>query len=320
MVKCYAVRAEIKDALNWQGIRASVFRNAEKYVAYYSVDQSRSIYYNGPDLQIEVLFETASEGYQFSTFLSQWHLDNPFAAAGLHISVVENLTEICIDRNNLRLVRFSHYAASDSGSPIQSLKEFPGDDSVLSGSGSDLNLSQASSNDPDSRYQSIEKPENFQMFGHFKCHIKPKSEFPHLHNTNNILFMSWMVHQMFDGTHTFNSAIPHMAIRPITEKDFEPLAAEQNPLIERYKVELELEFLNEMAASQICPLLKDDCKRTSPTSFRTSVYVKDPSFHVQCLKWKYEHTKKLWKKPAAESYSDISQDYLLSEQSHSLIC
>ena len=57
LVKCYLMKAEIKDAKRRKGICASIFKNAQQFMAYYyHYDESQTICYNDEDLEVKLLF------------------------------------------------------------------------------------------------------------------------------------------------------------------------------------------------------------------------------------------------------------------------
>ena len=79
MLITYEVRATYLRAKNLKGIRASVFQQAELHQAAYSLDRSKSIWYDegSNNLEINLLFESKSSAIIFREFLVQWYLNNP---------------------------------------------------------------------------------------------------------------------------------------------------------------------------------------------------------------------------------------------------
>ena len=68
---CFQVEAKIIGAKRMKGIRAAVYRNAEEHLACYSLNHSRSIWYDegSEDLQITLLFENEDNAQHFTPFL-----------------------------------------------------------------------------------------------------------------------------------------------------------------------------------------------------------------------------------------------------------
>ena len=81
-MKCYLVKAEIKNAKSRRGIRCALFKMAQEFQAFY--DESQSIY---NDNEITLLFKTEGKAMEFGNHLSLWHYNNPLTARGLGISV-----------------------------------------------------------------------------------------------------------------------------------------------------------------------------------------------------------------------------------------
>lgn len=292
LVKCYVVKAEIKNVKTRKRIRASIFKKAEEFNArYYPQDESQSICYDGEDLKVKLLFTVEGKAAEFRTFLSQWSYNNPLIASGLAISVEQSLDQIYVENCRLKCVLLSNYDATETDSPLLSLAEFEGHISSCS------NLSAISVNDPMFKYQGIEKADidEFRCFKPYVLHIKPKAKFPTLKNEkNNMIYGSWTpLHQMFDGLNTIDG-IPLVAIKPIMQDSFESKMFE-DPMVQKlYKVNIELEFRNTMNASLMGCRLKDGSTKMTETVWRSFIYVENPKLYCSNLQWKWEDTKEKW--------------------------
>ena len=78
LIKCYLVKATYTGAKKTKGVRAAVYRYAERHHAYYSSFIDRYIWYDEDDLKIAVYFKHESEASAFKVFLSQWYLENSY--------------------------------------------------------------------------------------------------------------------------------------------------------------------------------------------------------------------------------------------------
>ena len=108
-----------------QGVRASVFNNAQSYTAYYYPVQSKSIRYdNGDDLSITLLFK---EEVYAQDFLTMWYIENPMVVKSKDVSVEEELKVMYVEVCKLHQVFLAHYDPEGSDSPIQSLGGFLSD-------------------------------------------------------------------------------------------------------------------------------------------------------------------------------------------------
>ena len=181
-----------------KGIRAAVYLNAMRYNACYSLDRSKSIWYDddSDDLQIALLFKSEAEA---NTFLSLWHMDNPLVVQNDAISVLEKMDVVPVAESELCYVLIRHYECGNTDSPIQTLAEFRG-----LPSSTNTSLSAVSLSDPVVQFQCIENLSAFGRVKPYRCHIKAKEKFKALKdNDNNIISGSWTpFHQCFGGLNT----------------------------------------------------------------------------------------------------------------------
>lgn len=129
----------------------------------------------------------------------------------------------------------------------------------------------------------------------YKCHLKDKAKFKQPQsNENNILAESWTLYQMMDGLITAEG-MPTVAIS-IKSQESHRSAVYAN----RVAVTLLLEFREPGQAEWF---QGNDCnteggpaaKRIVGTNnWETTVFVIDPILFSECIKWKYENTKKAW--------------------------
>ena len=101
--QCYEVRAEYVGAKKRKGVRGSVYRHAEEHEAYYSLDHS--FYNDSNDLHISLLFCDEGKANMFTTFLSQWYLNNPMAVQYGDVSVEDDLEVVYVAKSILKRVR-----------------------------------------------------------------------------------------------------------------------------------------------------------------------------------------------------------------------
>jgi len=118
------VRATFFGAKQRKGVRASVFKNAQSFTAYYYPVQSESIWYDdGDDLSITLLFK---EEVYAQDFLTMWYIENPMVVKLRDVSVEEELKVMYVEECKLHQVFLAHYDPEGSDSPIQSMGGVPG--------------------------------------------------------------------------------------------------------------------------------------------------------------------------------------------------
>lgn len=293
IVKCYEVRATYKKARSIKGVRAKLYQEAELQHAIYSILQSKSIWYSGDNLHLDLLFETVKSALGFRSFLSMWHINNPFVVSGDAVSVDEVLGEVYIYQSQLKYIQLSH-DAQESESPVGSLEQYKGS------SASTSELTGASMESHFSQLQSIEKQEEFGLLqvNPYCCHIKGQKTFPELKdNNNNMLALSWLLHQYFDGLNLVDEPsgqikVPQIAINYKSHPFTEEMVG--TPLVKRRKVILTIECRTITIFKAVGDRLKLGSEKTSDLEWKTCVHVENPDVLCDCLKWKYAQTKKRW--------------------------
>ena len=281
-----------------KGIRAAVYRNAEEHVAMYSLNHSRSIWYDegSEDLQIMLLFDSEGRAYRFRAFLDQWYLNNPLAIKSGDVVVGKELATVHIPSGqNLIAVRLKDYVAEMSDSPLQSFVEFM---TLPSSVSSEISIV-SDMDDPLYKYQCLERPQEFFVTGTkpYRCHLKPRARFAKLtHEVNNQLAGTWLFHQWLDGLHTFadnDENIPILAVRPIKES-IQTVYLPGPPPTTRSRVDIIIEFRESIKAEVFETRLKEGSKRIDDKKLQTFVLVSDPTIFCECLQWKYDDTIKKW--------------------------
>ena len=294
LVECIEVRAKYFGAKKKKGIRGTIYRRAEEHKACYSLEHSKSIYYDGSsnDLNIALLFRESDAG-SFLVFLSHWHLNNPLIVQPGDVAV-EGKKVVYVVKSDLKEVLLSDYDPTGSESPIQTLEEL----AVVPSSES--NVSALSMNSPLAQLQTIERPEVFTHNRPIKCHIKPRKDFKELiKDENNLLAMSRNLHDYFDGMmtedhQTGNIDIPLIAIKPPEKRDFRDELV-GNPQLKRKRVEVVVECRSEAIGEIIGKQLKMGTEKLSGTQYKTPLHVADPEIFCDCLDWKYKNTCDIWK-------------------------
>lgn len=153
ILKCYKVKAIYFGAQKLKGIRAALYKNAELYLAHYSLTEGLISYNESDDLHISLLFHERSHAQRYQTFLRQWHYNNPLVVKGDVVSVSENL-EVFIFDKYLKDACLSNYDCEGSLSLTQALSEC----SVSSASSECASMESGLA-----KHQSVEKPDLFKF-------------------------------------------------------------------------------------------------------------------------------------------------------------
>lgn len=266
-----------------RGVRAHVYESAAKFAAFYSEGKEGSIFYTGNDLQMNLLFEPRSSCAAF-------------------------VSEI---NNSIRYFQLGEVMQFDKKFPSVRLEEYP--DNVFT---TDYNENDSDSEaysiavtrithvsnmtkiDFETELQMVEDPNNDDFIGLdcYKCHLMGQAAFPaEKDNSNNWLWMSWHLHQRFDGLNTIGKhCVPQIAIKFVSctgsVETFEGG-------LERVKVQVEIECPDDSifasVKARIKPGLLSDSKAKT---IATHVFVEDAGDFERCLTYKYEETHFFWTK------------------------
>ena len=290
LVKCYEVRATYKKAKSIKGVRAKLYEEADLRHAIYSVLPSKSIWYTGDDLHLNLLFEDKTNALAFTSFLRLWHINNSIVVSVDAVSVNK---EVYIYESELKYVALEDYDGEESVGSLEQYKSSYSSTSELIGASMDSHFAQL---------QSIEKLEEFKLIhvNPYRCHIKGQKSFPQLKdNDNNMLALSWLLHQFFDGLNLVDEPsgqikVPQIAIRCNSDHFTEELVG--TPVVKRKKVSLTIECRTVAIFEAVGARIKLGSERVSDLEWKTFVYVENPYVFCDCLEWKFAETKETWKK------------------------
>jgi len=307
-VGIFVVRATICQAMRIKGIRAIVYKHAEKCQAYYPEgDFAR---YHGFDLHICAAFEEKSKAMDFQTFLSQLPIDSPLLMLDGKVNVEEEVQHNPAGGAQKR-VMLSHYKPTDSESPVQDSLDLQ---SATSSVDSTVGLQSE-----EFQFQRLEHAQAF-IGGNsraYTMHLKPQSEFKELRQEMfNRLAGTWLFHQNLDGLHTLDGH-PGLAIRPRFDPSHDISQVVDGQ--ERTRVEVLIEFRSEAFSKNV--QLKDGSSRISPSEWASYVHVEDAKKFRECLDWKYASTKSTWREvdegcrcAGGQDESEVRDDSMADER------
>jgi hypothetical protein len=269
----------------YKGIRAHVYEAASTSAAFYSGGKEQSIFYEGNDLHVVILFETRAGCVSFVN-----NLDGFLR----HFQLLE---DIQFDPNfeRLRLPNYPRSVFQRDYNPDES------DSEAYSIAITRItHISNLTKIDFETELQMIENPnhEDFVGLDCYKCHLMGQAAFAvEKDNPNNWLWMSWPTHQRFDGLNTIGKhRVPQIAIKFVSRVgSFETF---DNGLLEREKVEIAIECPDADVFGVMRHHMKPGDYRVVEASktILTWVFVEDAADFQRCLTYKYEETLFCWKK------------------------
>lgn len=276
-----------------KGWRAAIYAITARSLGYYNIDKGNSLFYDGDKLKLKILFKTVEHARLFIISLQERSI-----IFGLQSKVSMNPD---FDVVTLTLeppyVRAEDYESADFDSP---------DHSLFSPIRSDDSASAYSISYPEQACLTIEDPNMPYIRGlkMYKCHLMSIKNHPEEeHNDNNFLFLSWPLHQRFDGMVTMGRhEVPQIAIgyeRVLAEN--EDVGKPGYPVV-RTKVEITIESYDEQILSDVGATLKASSRREG-TKLYTFVHVADPVGFSICVLTRYHETKELWNQINAQHTS-----------------
>lgn len=283
----YKVVAVIKNSINNVGWRSEVYSMAASAVGFYHIDKASSIYYQGNDLHVVILFTSMRD---CASFLQ-----------GLHDAKTRNYLEADIEYSNFfEQVRLStqptvilkrHYSSGDyAESPEFSL----GSRSVDTASCCDFS-------NPTAKFLMIERPDLNVLVGldFYTCHLMSKAKYPsESKNPNNILRLSHPMHQRFDGLNTRSNRhlVPQIAINFVRYDKTEEFEVNVGYMEKKDKVTVSIEFPDTIILLSVGTTLKQGSV-TIPDDKGLLYSFVHVDCHVEfkrCLTVKYLETTGLW--------------------------
>ena len=281
------VKATISECKSLRGIRAAVYMMAQRHGGRYNSSPERTICYLQNDLEIAVAFPECrrADAERFLSSLDLWYLDSPLLGLDGKVIVERNMPVVLIRES--RMIMLSDYVAAESESPLQSLADFKAAPASDSSAASDVSVGNTLC-----LFQSLEKPECFRVVNAYKMHLKDRAKFSDLRQTeSNILVGSWTpCHQFLDGLNTADN-LPQMTVGFLREGDDERVG---NPPQKRSRIDVVIEFRSEAAEREMAGRFKDGSRRVGDLKWESFVHVEDKGIFMECLKWKYNDTKRRW--------------------------
>jgi hypothetical protein len=267
--------------------------------AFYHIDKAQSIYYEGDDLRMKLLFGRLENCQNFLNIL----YDTQKFYEGVEIICTETFEPIRL-HDYPKCILASHYVTDDYDSS-----------EVSSCISDDDSASLCSLSSPTAYLIMIEDPNSYHIFGLkvFDCHLMSIAKYPEeKSNPNNILRLGWTLHQHFDGFDGIGGrVVPRIAIGFVSaDKEPEHIEVSHGYTELKYRVTLSIEAPDPRILHAVGDLLKAG-SMSSPDKdgkLYSSVSVDSAEDFQRCLTVRYNETKRLWQRyragdplPATES-------------------
>lgn len=248
----------------------------------YSVDKDISIHYKGDDLSVNLLFDNRNACGQF---LSSLHEALKYYQFATEMDYIEQYQELTVAELP-PLVLLMHYKTQDIDS-----------DEVSVAVTVRNHISQFSGTTEEAVLLMAENPNLVDFVGlqPYRCHLINQSDYDHeKNNPNNILLMSWSLHQRFYGLKTIGTHLtPQIAISFVEKSNKIEYIGEFE--IERVTISIESPDQKILDAVNTQMKAGSSYDRTLHRILMF-VYVEDAEDFERCLTYKYTETQLVWKK------------------------
>ncbi len=273
----YLASMTIKNSKSKSNIRNQVYEIASSYAACYYIGKNQSIFYEDSNLQIRLLFES-------------WKIAHQFVNA---VMTMLNFHHIAYENNKsyekvqpsfeITLVFRSDYDPAD----------YP-DSATRSTVVTEIPLANQMVNDED-YMMAIERKDSDEFcsgYNPYKCHIIGQAvDKTYAESKNNIFFMSWGMHQRFDGLNSVPKKCPSIAIRYVDVGKEKVMVGSY----ERQQAILAIECKNKPTYDYVLNRVKHPyTPNPAGLEITTFVYPEDIQEFIYCIQYKYEETKAVW--------------------------
>ena len=290
--KCYQLEMRITNSKARKGIRAKVYLYAASFKGFHKGNKSETAFYEGNDLKVVVLFRNEDHVRDFRNKMSDFR--NLYVSqAALEIKI----SEVDVALTSSQWIDAQDYDTEDFDSPAYTLNEA----GLLSNKSGSMSLVTAS--DPLNEFLMIEDSNNAYLvgLGLYKCHLMSIKNYPdEEHNPNNVLRLSWPVHQRFDGLKTNGvHGVPQIAIKFLGTGGKHKVDVSFGYSEYREEAIIGVEIPNRDLFHALKSTFKVGTTEFTDgdvTLLRTQVYVYSAEEFKRCLSVKYTETYALWKK------------------------
>lgn len=267
------------------GIRRKVFDCAGSNYGYSASGNEITISYDGNELVCHILFASMEHIRSFRRDIQV--LIKISMATQYDLQDIQSVT--FNQKPNLRIIEDLAYVAEDSSSNL-----------LMSETTSVVSFATLTVT-PLVQLQMIENPENVVIsnIDLVRCHLISKQKCDSDENLkaydndeNNCFYMSWIMHQRFDGLY---SGVPSIAIR-FGEVLGIHVGSIQGFAFQRTKVSIVIEFLpgDDRTPQAILPLLKEHSYDYVRNEITLNVSVVDADKFRICLNIKYTENTAIW--------------------------
>jgi hypothetical protein len=278
-----------------KGFRAGVYLCCADYCGFLDFNEANSFKYNETgDLQLSLLFESKDNGRRFTNKMIEH-------CRFFKVPICHEMIEVPHPEVELTPVYWDDYKRIQSADDAEMSPEY----TVAVSSISVSERPEVSSiEDPNTVLMMIERSDirEFVASTPYKCHlISSKIDKTYATDTNNILHLSWTMHDWLDGLNRKRklngvTALPSIKLVATGREEHERVRLRDGSEIDTTRVYIRISSANTKLLYDLAGMLKEGSSRDSAddSSWITYVNVFNLATFKLCLATKAAQTEKLW--------------------------
>ena len=293
VAKLYKVTAECEKSRKYIGFRAGAYLCCSDFCGFFDIEESNSFKYSETgDLKISLLFESKDNARKFISKMIE-------RCIFFKVTITHNLYELpLLDGLELSPVYWNHYKHIQATDEAEQSPEYS-----LAVSNSSVSVHPELSNmeDPYTVLMMIERSDlrEFTASAPYRCHLIGKKDKKYETDINNILHLSWTMHDWLDGLNrkrrlAGEKKIPSIQVTAVGREESERKKLRDGAEVDTVKVFIKIWSANAVLMKNLESMLKEGSYKDADGAWITFVNVFDVDTFKHCLECKALQTQKLW--------------------------
>ena len=293
MSKYYLVSARCEKSRKQIGFRAGAYLCGSDCCGYFNNDESTSFKYSEEgDLEISLVFKSEDNARKFTNKMIEKCL---YFKVKFH----HDLKELALTEDlyfpPLYWDHYKHIQVADNAevSPEYSL--------AVSTSSASVHPEVSSVEDPYTVLMMVERLSlrEFTASAPYKCHLIGKKNTTYATDINNILHLSWTMHDWLDGVNRKRRLagqlkVPSIKVTAVGREVFERVKLRDGAQVDTTRVYIKIWSANAELINNLGDMLKEGSSKDDVNAWITFVNVFNVETFTYCLACKAQQTEKLW--------------------------
>ena len=293
VAKFYLVTAQCIESRKLNGFRAGAYLCCSDSCGFFNKDESSSFKYSGTgDLQISLLFKSEDNARKFINKMIEHcrFFRIPFTHLLEELPLTEGLQFVP--------VYWDHYKHIQA---IDGAEQSPEYTLAVSTSSISVYPELSHVEDPYTALMMIERTDlrEFKAAAPYQCHLIGKNDKTYESDFNNILHLSWTMHDWLDGLNrkrrfAGQKKLPSIKVTAVGREEAERKKLRDGAEVDTTKVFIKIWSANAGLMRDLEGVLKEGSFRDADGAWITFVNVLNVDTFNHCLKCKAVQTQKMW--------------------------